>query len=64
MPYFGDLRRFRNDMLHNQAVAEKSANCEVFKWFAAGDTVQIVGDRVHDLIASLPKDDLLSQTWP
>jgi hypothetical protein len=63
VPYFGDLRRFRNDILHNQGVAEKSAHCEIFKWFAAGDTVQIVGERVHDLIARLPKDDLLCQTW-
>jgi hypothetical protein len=42
LPMFGDLRRFRNDIVHHRgiATAEKSGKCEVFTdWFQPGQTM-------------------------
>jgi len=62
IPMLGDLRRFRNDMVHNRAIASTkyTARCEVLKWFAEGDLIAIVGDRIHELTVAIPWDDLLA----
>lgn len=36
----GDLRHFRNSIIHNRGVAQEEIKCyEIFKWFNPGDTI-------------------------
>ena len=49
---FGDLRRIRNDFLHNNRVAsrEHTGKCKVLKWFEAGDKIVFSLNQVFDFL--------------
>lgn len=52
---FGDLRRIRNDLVHNGAVAsgEYSGKCRVLAWFAPGDQMKFAMRHVLDFFNQL-----------
>jgi hypothetical protein len=52
VPAMGDLRRFRNDVIHNQGIASArySARAEVLLRFTAGDSISMTNDRYKDFL--------------
>jgi hypothetical protein len=53
---FGDLRHFRNDIVHHRGVATKNntGRCEVFAhWFAPGDVLYFDDKKVAEFMAQL-----------
>jgi hypothetical protein len=57
---FGDLRRIRHDLLHNQAVSTRanSGSCDVLKWFPVGVQVIVTSDLIADFMGRVPWDEL------
>ena len=46
----GDIRLIRNDLVHNRRIANRSARCEVLKWFAEGDHMSLRIAHVLDFL--------------
>jgi hypothetical protein len=56
LPMFGDLRRFRHDIVHHRgiATAENSGKCEVFRdWFRIGETMFFDVHRVAEFMTKI-----------
>ena len=49
---YGDWQKIRNDVLKNNGVAskEKSARCELLKWFGEGETIRFRLDHVLEFL--------------
>ena len=46
----GDIRLIRNDLVHNRRIANRSAECEVLKWFGKGDRMSLRIAHVLDFL--------------
>lgn len=57
-PLFGDIRRIRNDFIHNKGVADESAANEVLTWFTEGDPAQISTAQMLSLVELFPAEQL------
>jgi hypothetical protein len=57
---FGDLRRIRNDIIHNGGTAseEWTGKCRVLRWFVPGHAIAIKAKHVAEFMALVPLDDL------
>jgi hypothetical protein len=54
VPVLGDIRLLRNDIVHHNAVATpRIAKCEVLKWFAPGDHIQLNAERVDSAVLAI-----------
>lgn len=62
---FGDLRRMRNDILHNRGVASDnwSGKCAVLRWFKPGDRIVITAKHIAEFIKVVPWDVLRSGSF-
>lgn len=56
IPFFGDLRKLRNDVAHRGGVAraDGAATCEVLRWFAAGDPIMLTHKHFKEVIENFP----------
>jgi len=57
---FGDLRRIRNDIIHNGGTASEkwTGKCRVLRWFVPGHPIAIKAEHVAEFMALVPLDDL------
>jgi hypothetical protein len=61
-PALGDVRKFRQAIIHNHAVAtEEVERAEIFRWFRRGETINLDEDR-FDEVAGRVRDYLRSLT--
>jgi hypothetical protein len=67
LPMFGDLRRFRHDIVHHRgiATAENSGRCEVFRdWFRPGQPMFFDVHRVAEFMTKVEAVETLPrQGW-
>jgi hypothetical protein len=63
VPWLGDFRRWRHDILHHHGVAtpERTGKCEVLKWFAPGDEIKLRNDHISDIARTLPGETLTAE---
>ncbi|MFE2958440.1 hypothetical protein [Nocardia tengchongensis] len=56
IPFFGDLRKLRNDVAHRGGVAraDGAAICEVLQWFQAGDPIVLTHKHFKEVIEKFP----------
>jgi len=63
--YFGDIRRIRNDVVHNKGICQESANTVVLRWgFAEGQPIEINVEQMISLIDLFPDDELRAAPTP
>ncbi len=66
-PPFGDLRLFRNDIVHHRgiATAENSGRCEVFTgWFQPGDVMYFDTNKVAEFMRAVQvTENLPKEGW-
>jgi hypothetical protein len=67
LPPFGDLRRFRHDIVHHRgiATAQHSGGCEVFTdWFRPGETMYFDTHKVAEFMKAVQvTEDLPTENW-
>jgi len=51
VPILGDLRRIRNDVVHNRGIAsaDHTAKCVELRWFSAGDPILVRHEHIIEL---------------
>ncbi|TBW57980.1 hypothetical protein EZI54_05895 [Marinobacter halodurans] len=55
-PIMGDLRRYRQSILHHNGKALKGIRkCEVLKWYSEGDAIFLDNEKVHEIILQIKK---------
>ncbi|WP_157101173.1 hypothetical protein [Nocardia shimofusensis] len=56
IPFFGDLRKLRNDVAHRGGVAraDGAATCEILQWFEAGDPIVLTHTHFKEVIDRFP----------
>ncbi|MBK6674617.1 MAG: hypothetical protein IPG49_14555 [Proteobacteria bacterium] len=53
----GDIRLFRNSILHHSAVALPNiVNCRKFKWFSPGDIIAVSRAQMEEVVGTLVTD--------
>ena len=63
--FFGDIRRIRNDFVHNKGICDESAHLSVLDWdFTAGQPLQIMPEKMLSLIALFPRQELETAPLP
>jgi hypothetical protein len=63
--YFGDIRRIRNDFVHNKGICQESANTVVLQWrFVEGQPIEISVEQMISLIDLFPYDVLRAAPPP
>ncbi|MGA6208037.1 hypothetical protein ACPESR_25120 [Nocardia testacea] len=60
IPYFGDLKKLRNDVTHRkgEARADGAATCQVLRWFSAGEKIALQHKHFADAIDKFPWAEL------
>jgi hypothetical protein len=63
--YFGDIRRIRNDFVHNKGICKESAETVVLQWaLVAGEPIEITPEQMFSLIDLFPRDELRTPPTP
>ena len=57
-PLFGDIRRIRNDFIHNKGVVDEASDNEVLTWFKEGETAKISAAQMLSLVELFPREEL------
>jgi hypothetical protein len=53
--YFGDIRRIRNDFVHNKGICKESADLQILRWgLTRGEPIQISPAQMMTLIDLFP----------
>ncbi len=51
---FGDLRIYRNSIIHHRAIALPEINkCKVFKWHSEGDEIKFTDKQIQEIIINV-----------
>ena len=46
----GDLRRIRNDLIHNKSIGKECARCKILRWFKRGEHMQLRLGHILDFL--------------
>ncbi|SUA31366.1 Uncharacterised protein [Mycolicibacterium fortuitum] len=60
VPLFGDIRRIRNDFIHNKGIVDEASETEVLHWFTDGKVAAIKPEQMMSLLTMFPEADLLT----
>ncbi|WP_162625260.1 hypothetical protein [Mycolicibacterium llatzerense] len=60
VPLFGDIRRIRNDFIHNKGIVDEASETEVLAWFTDGKAAAIKPEQMMSLLTMFPEADLLT----
>ncbi|QZY43941.1 hypothetical protein [Mycolicibacterium austroafricanum] len=60
VPLFGDIRRIRNDFIHNKGIVDEASETEVLTWFTEGKAAAIKPEQMLALLTMFPESDLLA----
>lgn len=60
VPLFGDIRRIRNDFIHNKGIVDEASETEVLTWFSEGKAAAIMPEQMMSLLTMFPDADLLA----
>jgi hypothetical protein len=64
-PFFGELGKIRNDLIHNGGVAKRTtANNQILSWFTEGQQMFLTSPMYVDVIRNWPWNELLQQPAP
>lgn len=58
VPIFGDIRRIRNDYIHNKGIVDEASETEVLTWFTEGKAAAITPEQMMSLLTMF-----LNQTY-
>lgn len=58
VPLFGDIRRIRNDFIHNKGIVDEASETEVLVWFTEGKAAAIRPEQMMSLLTMFPEADL------
>lgn len=61
VPLFGDIRRIRNDFIHNKGIVDEASETEVLTWFTEGEAAEIKPEQMLSLLTMFPESDLLAE---
>ncbi|MCC9179418.1 hypothetical protein [Mycolicibacterium mageritense] len=64
VPIFGDIRRIRNDYIHNKGIVDEASETEVLTWFTEGKAAAITPEQMMSLLTMFPESDLLEKPTP
>ncbi|MFE7745121.1 hypothetical protein [Nocardia sp. NPDC057455] len=66
IPFFGDLRKLRNDVAHRGGVAraDGAATCEILQWFEVGDPIVLNHNHFKEIIEKFPWLELAQRPAP
>ena len=64
VPIFGDIRRIRNDFIHNKGIVDEASETEVPTWFTEGKAAAITPEQMMSLLTLFPESDLLEKPTP
>ncbi len=60
IPFFGDLRKLRNDVTHRRGVAraDGAASCEVLRWFSVDEPITLNYKHFREVVEKFPWTEL------
>ncbi|MEV0331907.1 hypothetical protein [Nocardia sp. NPDC050717] len=66
IPFFGDLRKLRNDVAHRGGVAraDGAATCEILQWFENGDPIVLDHTHFREIVEKFPWLELATCPTP
>jgi hypothetical protein len=65
IPMLGDLRLFRNDVVHHHGVATNdNAGCaKILRWFEPGQNISLADEHFIEFVDRFPAEDLAQANW-
>lgn len=63
IPFFGDLRKLRNDVAHRGGIArvDGAGTCEILRWFEAGEPIVLDHTHFREVIEKFPWEALATK---
>ncbi|MEV0081158.1 hypothetical protein AB0H58_32495 [Nocardia neocaledoniensis] len=66
IPFFGDLRKLRNDVAHRGGIAraDGAGSCEILQWFDTGEPIVLDHTHFRDVVEKFPWETLKTPPSP